>query len=58
MWWVWRYTYLILVLVIAGVIFLASGCVSKLGQPSTGLISTPASATLTYYTEQFPPYNY
>jgi len=58
MWWVWRYTYLILVLVIAGVIFLASGCVSKLGQPSTGPISTPASVTLTYYTEQFPPYNY
>jgi len=55
MWWVWRYNYLILVLVLAGALFLASGCVSKSGQPSTG---PPDSVTLTYYTEQYPPYNY
>ncbi|CAG0977438.1 Methyl-accepting chemotaxis protein [Methanosarcinales archaeon] len=53
MWWVWRYNYLILVLVLAGALFLASGCISKSGQPSTGPISAPDS--LTYYTEQFPP---
>ena len=57
MWWVWRYTYLILVLVLAGALLLASGCISKPEQPST-VISTPDSVTLTYYTEQFPPYNY
>ena len=55
MWWVWRYKYLIFILVLAGALFLASGCISKPGQPSTGI---PDSVTLTYYTEQFPPYNY
>jgi polar amino acid transport system substrate-binding protein len=58
MWRVWRYNYLILILVLAGTLFLASGCISKPGQTSTGPISTPDSVTLTYYTEQFPPYNY
>lgn len=57
MWWVWRYAYLILVLVLVGALLLASGCISKPEQPST-VISTPDSVTLTYYTEQFPPYNY
>ncbi len=51
----WRYKYFILVLVLAGVLFLASGCISKPEQKSAG---TPDSVTLTYYTEQFPPYNY
>ncbi len=51
-------TCLILVLVLTGALFLTSGCISKPGQPSTGPIITPDSVTLTYYTEQFPPYNY
>lgn len=55
MWRVWRYKYLILVLVLAVSLLLVSGCVSKPGQQSTGPISTSA---LTYYTERFPPYNY
>ncbi len=58
MWRVWRCMYLILVLVLAGALFLALGCISKPEQPSTGPISTPGSITLTYYTDQFPPYSY
>lgn len=58
MWRVWRYKYLILVLVLVGALYLASGCISKPGQPSTGHISTPDSVTLTYHTDQFPPYSY
>lgn len=54
----WRYAYLILVLVLVVAVLLASVCISNLGQPSTGPISTPDLAALTYYTEQFPPYNY
>jgi len=47
-----RYTYLILALALVGAILLASVYILKLGQPS------PDPTALTYYTEQFPPYNY
>ncbi len=53
-----RCTYLILIPVLALTLLLASGCISKPGQPSTGPVSTPDSSTLTYYTEQWPPYSY
>jgi len=52
MWRVRRYRYLILVPILAGAFLLVSGCISKPEQPS------PDSVTLTYYTDQFPPYSY
>ncbi len=51
-----RYTFFILIPVLAVALLLVSGCISKSVQPSTG--PTSNLATLTYYTEQFPPYNY
>jgi len=49
-----RYLYLIPGTVLVGALLLASGCLSKGEQSSTVL----DMATLTYYTEQFPPFNY
>jgi polar amino acid transport system substrate-binding protein len=53
-----RHMYLLPVLVLAGSLLLAAGCVSQPGQPSAGPASPTDLENLTYYTEQFPPYNY
>jgi polar amino acid transport system substrate-binding protein len=50
--------YLIPVLVLAGLLLMAAGCVSQPGQPSAGPSGPADLENLTYYTEQLPPYNY
>ncbi len=54
----WRCPFFYLILFLPGLLLLAGGCLTE--QPSGGTPGiTPASATsLTYYTEQNPPYNY
>jgi polar amino acid transport system substrate-binding protein len=46
-----RYTYLLLIAVLLGALLLTAGCLSDREQ-------APSDLTLTYYTEQLPPYNY
>lgn len=53
-----QFSVFIIATVITGTLLLASGCISKPGQLSTGPINTPDSVNLTYYTDQFPPYSY
>lgn len=53
-----RRTYLFVALVLAGAVLLASLYFSNIGRPPESPISNPNLPTLTYYTEQFPPYNY
>jgi polar amino acid transport system substrate-binding protein len=50
------YPLFILAAVLAGALVLAGGCVSE--QPSQVVPSAPSAGDLTFYTEQFPPYNY
>jgi polar amino acid transport system substrate-binding protein len=47
-----RYTYLLLIAVLLGALVLTAGCLSD-RQPDVS-----KSVSLTYYTEQLPPYNY
>ena len=53
-----RYTYLILIGVMLGALFLAAGCIPESEAASADLSNTTMSVDLTYYTEQLPPYNY
>ncbi|MFA5269246.1 MAG: transporter substrate-binding domain-containing protein [Methanoregula sp.] len=46
----------ILAAILAGALVLAGGCVSE--QPSQVVSAAPSAGDLTFYTEQFPPYNY
>lgn len=51
-----RSTYLILFAVLAGVLALSAGCLSE--SPSTPGPTGSPMESLTFYTEQLPPYNY
>ena len=53
-----RYTYLILITVLLGVLLPTAGCLPESEAASTDQNDTTMSANLTYYTEQLPPYNY
>lgn len=53
-----RYTYLILITVLLGVLLPTAGCLPESEAASTNQNDTTMSANLTYYTEQLPPYNY
>jgi len=47
---------LLLILLVAGALVLASGCLTE--QPADGVPATGTISNLTFYTEQNPPYNY
>jgi polar amino acid transport system substrate-binding protein len=51
-----REVYLYLIPVLVGILVLVSGCLTE--QPSTGILLPLPTETLTFYTEQLPPYNY
>ncbi|TGC08712.1 transporter substrate-binding domain-containing protein [Methanolobus halotolerans] len=53
-----RYTYLFLSIVLTGALIIASGCISERGVESADTDVAMELASLTYYTEQLPPYNY
>ncbi len=53
-----RYALVFLVVIVSAVVLAASIYVSNPGRPSTGTIRRADLTALTYYTEQFPPYNY
>ncbi|WP_094228804.1 transporter substrate-binding domain-containing protein [Methanolobus psychrotolerans] len=53
-----RYTYLFLSIVLTGALIIASGCLSEREIESADMDSVSELASLTYYTEQLPPYNY
>jgi polar amino acid transport system substrate-binding protein len=53
-----RSSFFYLILFLLGVLLLASGCVTEQPSGSMSGITPAATPSLTYYTEQNPPYNY
>jgi polar amino acid transport system substrate-binding protein len=53
-----RYTYLLFIAVMIAALLLAAVCLSELEQESGEQLGASKSVTLTYYTEQLPPYSY
>jgi len=53
-----RYTYLVLITVMLGALFSATGCLEESEAASADMNNTMMLADLTYYTEHLPPYNY